>query len=132
MKKNILFTGAAFAVIAMLNCGPKKSGATDMGAAINEAIAVQLTAATALEKAANGKEAAAALNNVRETMEGLEKKFPQIKEFEKNPEFAPLAPKFKEASDKFGNALMAALQKFQSSPEFDDAMKKSMKPADGK
>lgn len=116
-------TAGAIALLVAVSC--KKGG--DLKAAGQEYIATIESTNAALEKATNGKEAAAVLKKAQESSDVLEKKYPQIKNIEKDPAFAPIQAKISELQMKFLETLAKADDKFKDDPEFAAEMKKMIK-----
>ena len=129
MKKNKLVLGAVALTMALaMNCKKAaNAGPGDLNAAASEYVAMTEKTADALEKAADGKEAAKILLDAEAAGNALEAKFPQLKEMDKNPALASLAARHGEAGMKLLTAMAKADDKFKSVPEFAEAMKKIVK-----
>ncbi len=118
MKKNVLMLGAlALTAVMTLNC---KKGAGELTAAAGEYLTILENAATTMEKAADGKEAAAAMLAAHAATTPMEKKFPQLKDIDKAPELASVMPRYTAVKTR----METVMTKFLTSPEFVEAMQK--------
>jgi len=126
MKKTLTMTAGAIALLVAVSC--KKGG--DLKAAGQEYLANIESINSSLEKATTGKEAAAVLMKAQESSDALEKKFPQLKNIEKDPAFAGIQTKLTELQMKFMETLGKADDKFKDDPDFAAAMKKIIKTGD--
>lgn len=116
-------TAGAIALLVAVSC--KKGG--DLKAAGQEYLATIESTIAGLEKATTGKEAAAVLKKAQESSDALEKQYPQIKNIEKEPAFAPIQTKLTELQMKFLETMAKADDKFKEDPDFAAEMKKMIK-----
>lgn len=108
----------AMTVALTVNC--RKAAGGDLNTAAGEYLTVIENATTAMEKAADGKEAAKIMIDVAAQTKPMEEKYPALKNLDKAPELASLAPRFTAVQTR----MATVMTKYMTSPEFVEAMQK--------
>jgi len=131
MRKAVVIAFVCALALSAVSCG-KGGKYADVKPVLNEQSEMMASFAAQIEKATNGKEAAAAIDSLAgkqeklmAQMKALSEKYPEMKSSTEPPEelkeeMARLEP----VAAKFSQAMMTVMQKYGNDPAVQEAMKK--------